>query len=77
MKKVIIYGALAMFSFVVNFLIYNMSFNIQATPYLSEEQRLDSGILMLKTTLPAFAIASVVITVLFCYVNRSQKGGRC
>lgn len=74
MKKVLIYSALAMLSFVTNFLIYNVSFNIQATPYMSEEQRLDSGILMLKTTLPAFLMASVVITILFWYVNRSKAG---
>lgn len=77
MKAVLIYSALAIFSFVINFLIYNVSFNIQATPYMSEEQRLDSGILMLKTTLPAFLLASVVITILFWYVNRSKTGRKC
>lgn len=37
MKDVLIYSAVAIFSFVINFLIYNVSFNIQATPYLFEE----------------------------------------
>lgn len=77
MKAILIYSALAIFSFGVNFLIYNVSFNIQANSYMSEEQRLDSGILMLKTTLPAFLLASVVITVLFWYANRSRTGRKC
>ncbi len=72
MKAALVYGAIAIFSFVINFLIYNVSFNIQATPYMSEAQRLDSGILMLKTTLPAFLLASVIISILFWYVNRSK-----
>ena len=77
MKTFLIYGALTIFSFVINFMIYNVSFNVQATPYMSEEQKLDSGILMLKTTLPAFLLASVVVTILFWYVNRSKTGGKC
>lgn len=73
MKTVLAYSVLAVFSFVINFLIYNVSFNMQATPYMSEEQKLDSGILMLKTTVPAFLLASVVITILFWCVSRSKK----
>lgn len=70
MKKIFIYGLMSVVSFVVNFLIYNYSFNMQATPYLHESQRVDSGMLMLKTTLPAYLLASVSITLLFYFVAK-------
>ncbi len=73
MKKIFIYSAMALVSFVVNFGIYNYSFNAQATPYLYESQRVDSGLLMLKTTLPAYLVASVFITLLFYFLERYKS----
>ncbi len=78
MKTFFIYTFLAIFNFVINFYIYNYSFNNQATPYLHEEQRVDSALLMLKTTLPAYIVSSILLTVLFYFVankfikNRSK-----
>ncbi len=66
MKKLALYAIATLVVFGINFAIYNISFNMQATPYLSEEQRLDSGMLMLQTTLPAYLVSSVVIVAL-CY----------
>jgi len=73
MKTFIIYSSLALINSIVNFLIYNYSFNMQATPFLHEEQRLDSGLLMLKTTLPAYIIFAIIITLVFYYVAKSNK----
>lgn len=54
----------------LSFFIYNYSFNVQATPYLSEEQRLDSGLLMLATTLPAYLVTAIVLSAMFYYVAK-------
>lgn len=70
MKKLIIYLSLVLVNFIINFAIYNISFNLQATPFLQEEQRVDSGLLMLKTTFPAYFLSSVVIAMLFHFVNK-------
>lgn len=64
------YTSLAIANFVVNFAIYNYSFNEQATPYLHEEQRLEIGLLMLETTLPAYLISAIVITFAFYFIAK-------
>lgn len=78
-KMLLAYTFLAFLSFIVNFAIYNYSFNKQATPYLHEEQRVDSGLLMLKTTLPAYAVSAILFAVLFylvakCFITKSSSG---
>ena len=65
LKIFFMYFSLAIVNFVVNFSIYNYSFNQQATPYLHEEQRVDSGLMMLKTTLPAYLISAMLLTFVF------------
>lgn len=65
-----LYSALTILTFVINLLIYNYSFNKQATPYLHEEKRLDSAILMLTTTLPLYAITSIFIATLFYFLYK-------
>lgn len=70
MKTLIIYLSLAIVTFIINFAIYNFSFNLQATPFLHEEQRVDSGLLMLKTTFPAYLVSSIMIALLFYFVNK-------
>lgn len=71
MKTLITYLSLAVVTFIINFAIYNFSFNLQATPFLHEEQRVDSALLMLKTTFPAYLVSSIVIAFLFYFVNKS------
>jgi len=46
---------------------------MQATPFLHEEQRLDSGLLMLQTTLPAYIISTIIITIIFYFVAKNNK----
>lgn len=65
MKTFLTYTLLSLINFAINFAIYNLSFNNQATPYLHEEQRVASALLMTKTTLPAYILASIVISILF------------
>ena len=73
MKTFIKYASLSILNFVVNFSIYNFSFNQQATPYLYEEQKVDSGLLMLKTTLPAYVIATIAMTLLFYIIAKKKR----
>lgn len=73
MKKIFIYSVMSVLVFVVNFSIYNYSFNMQATPFLVEEQRVDSALLMLKTTLPIYAVSSVLITVAFYFLANKMR----
>lgn len=72
MKKLAIYALLAAVTFIINFAIYNLSFNSHATPFLHEAQRVESGLLMLKTTLPAYFIAAVVIAAMFYWLGRRR-----
>lgn len=66
-------------NFITNFWIYNYSFNIQATPFLHEEQRVESGLLMLKTTIPAYIISAIVFAFIFYitakyFITKSSNG---
>jgi hypothetical protein len=70
MKTLLIYSLLTALNFMLSFFIYNYSFNVQATPYLSEEQRLDSGLLMLATTLPAYLATAIILSVIFYFVAK-------
>jgi ABC-type uncharacterized transport system permease subunit len=72
-KSLLIYITLAVVNFIVNFTIYNYSFNSQATPFLHEEQRIDSGLLMLKTTFPAYVVSAIIITILFYCAAKTLK----
>ena len=73
MKTFLIYASLAVVNFIINFMIYNFSFNKQATPYLHEEQRVDSGLLMLETTVPAYIVAAIVLTITFYFVAKVRS----
>lgn len=67
MKKIrtmLVYTILAFLNFVANFSIYNLSFIKQATPYLQEEQRVNSALMMFQTTIPAYVISSILLACL-------------
>ena len=70
MKRFIVYSLMAIVVFLINFAIFNYSFNMQATPFLHEEERVESAFLMLKTTVPAYAIASILIAAGFYLVAK-------
>tara|TARA_R110001583_G_scaffold37022_1_gene121249 strand:+ start:656 stop:976 length:321 start_codon:yes stop_codon:yes gene_type:complete len=74
MKTFLIYSLLTALNFMLSFFIYNHSFNVQATPYLSEEQRLDSGLSMLATTLPAYLVTSIILSFIFYCVAKNTEG---
>jgi len=73
MKTAFTYFFLSILCFIVNFGIYNYSFISQATPFLAEEHRVDSSLLMLKTTLPAYIISSIVLSYIFYLVANKIK----
>ncbi len=77
MKTLIIYISLAVINFIVNFAIYNFSFNLQTTPFLSEEQKVDSALAMLQSTLPAYIASTIFITMLFYFVSKNKISKRC
>lgn len=64
-KNTVTYTVMVLIVFTINFAIFNYSFNMQATPFLQEEQRVESALMMLKTTLPAYLVAALVITAMF------------
>ncbi|WP_041394864.1 hypothetical protein [Photobacterium profundum] len=64
MKKSLPFIFLMLLNIVINYYIYYWSFGMQAGPLISDEQAFDIGMLMLKTTLPAFAVSSIVIVCL-------------
>ena len=70
MKKYVIYFSLATLNFVMNFLIYNYSFVTQATPYLHEEQRVESAVAMFEVTVPAFIVSSCFMALLFYFAAK-------
>ncbi|WP_432468905.1 hypothetical protein [Agarivorans sp. Z349TD_8] len=73
MKTVLTYIALAILNFVANFAIFNYSFNSQATPFLLEEQRVDSAMLSLQTTLPAYIASAIMTALIFYWVAKKKK----
>ena len=72
MKKILLYSVLTIVNFSINFIIYNWSFNVQATPYLTEEQRVESGLMMLSTTIPAYFFSAAVIALVFFLVSKKH-----
>jgi hypothetical protein len=70
MKTFLIYSLLTALNFMLSLFVYNYSFNVQATPYLSEEQRLDSALSMLITTIPAYLATAVILSIMFYYAAK-------
>ncbi|MDO6686730.1 MULTISPECIES: hypothetical protein [unclassified Agarivorans] len=70
MKTVMIYSLLVILNIIVNFAIFNYSFVVQATQFLHEEQRVDSAMLSLQTTLPAYIVSAIITALIFYWVSR-------
>ena len=76
MKTLLVYTGLTLLNFAACLFIFNYSFNQQATPFLVEEQRVESGLLMLQTTLPAYLVWSVIMSLVFYWIARKLKSNR-
>ena len=72
-KVFFLYAIATLVMAIANFSIYNLSFISQATPYLTEEQRLDGAVLMLQTTIPAYLLLSAFICLLIYLFNRRRS----
>ncbi|GAB1623755.1 hypothetical protein AAOGI_38050 [Agarivorans albus] len=70
MKTALIYTVVAIFNAITNLAIFNYSFVAQATPFLHEEQRVDSAMLSLQTTLPAYIASAIITALIFYWVAR-------
>ncbi|CCN73830.1 hypothetical protein VIBNISFn118_960005 [Vibrio nigripulchritudo SFn118] len=73
MKKTITISVLILFNLIVNYFIYYWSFEMQVGSIISDEQAFDIGMLMLKTTLPAFFVSSIFIVLLTEIILRKNK----
>ena len=73
MKTFLIYSLISVINLVLSFLIYIYSFNTQATPYLTEDQRMDSALSMFSTTLLAYLIAAILISLVYYYVAKKYS----
>lgn len=73
MKTFLVYLGLALLNFVVGFMIYNYSFIHQATPFLTDSQSASSSLLMIKTTIPAYLVSSIVMSIVFYLVAKMLK----
>jgi hypothetical protein len=73
MKKILIYSLMTLINFILSVFIYNYSFITQATPYLTEYQRMDSASLMLTTTLPAYLISAIALSISFYLISRTMN----
>ncbi len=72
-KRISIYVFLSIANFIINFLIYNVSFNKQATPFIHEEQRVESALMMISTTIPAFLVTSIFFSLAFYFMRNKYN----
>lgn len=70
MKPFLIYTLVTAMNLTLSFLIYIYSFNTQATPYLTEDQRMDSALSMFSTTLSAYLVAAIFISLIYFFVAK-------
>ena len=70
MKKIIIFTVFAIINFVVTAFIHIKSITTHVNPYLSEEQRVEVGNMMLDITIPAFAMSSIVFALAAYYISK-------
>jgi hypothetical protein len=73
MKTFLIYSLITVINLILSFLIYIYSFTTQATPYLTEDQRMDSALSMFSTTLLAYLIAAILISLVYYYVAKKYS----
>ena len=70
MKTILRYSLMTSINFILSFSIYNYSFITQATPYLTEDQRMESASLMLTTTIPAYLILATALSLSFYFIKK-------
>ena len=75
MRALIIFALLAMANFLVSIFIHIRSVTSQVNPYLSEEQRVAVGNMMLDITVPTFALSSIIFSIAAYAIAKKLKGG--
>ena len=73
MKTFLIFTVFALFNFLISSFIHIKSFTSQANPYLSEEQRVEAGNMILDITIPAFAVTSIMFAMIAYYISKKIK----
>jgi len=73
MKTFLIYSLVTVINLTLSFLIYIYSFTTQATPYLTEDQRMDSALSMFSTTLSAYLVAAILISLIYYFVAKKYN----
>jgi ABC-type antimicrobial peptide transport system permease subunit len=72
MKKAAGLIAFFVFSLLSNFLLFTVSYNKLATPFLHESQRVENADVIMKMILPGYALIST-ISVLLCFFLSRKK----
>ncbi len=60
-KAWFISGAIAVIALIINFLIFAFSYNSLTATLLTEDQRIKNASFIMSTTLPLFALSSILI----------------
>lgn len=69
-KKPLLAAAIALLNFVLNFAVFTVSYNILATPYLHEEQRVENADFIMAYTSSMFAAVTILSAVAFYFLLR-------
>ena len=69
-NKIFIVISVSIFSFIMNFLVFTISYNRLATPFLSEGQRVENANYIMNVTTSLFAIAAVLTGFAFYLLLR-------
>lgn len=68
-------GAVAVMALVLNFLIFAFSYNRLTSTLLTEDQRIHNAGFIMTTTLPLFALSSILIGCLVgCLLSKAYRG---
>lgn len=72
-KNIIAAGCIAIASFALNFIVFIISYNRLATPFLNEEQRVVNAGQIMSVTIGAFAIVAVLTGLAAYWVLRQRS----
>lgn len=73
MKKILAFGLVIAVNIAMNFAVFLVSYNKLATPFLSEEQRVDNADYIMTMTISGFVVVAILsaLIIYFCYGKRS------
>lgn len=77
MKNIIIISLVAIVNFAMNFVVFVLSYNKLATPFLLEEQRMENAdYIMTNTLFGFFVVTAVSALVLYLFIGKKCRASR-